>query len=470
MSIDGERPETGKDGQSAPLTWAEFDQLLETMTAELRSESAAESDGTVDEALDLPTADAPPADGDPEHEPTKVGAERAAGRGIAAEPREEALPAFLTAQYGRNWSERGVEEFLASAVGGRRPAPECAARTRALAAGATLLVAVAAASASMAYLTPQTEDDAAPTAQVKRAGYVAGASLLEEQALGVKVAPAPLTPRTVKVTLVRADRDDAGLHEDVTLVHSDAPSPGVADALRLHRPTAARSGDAQHPEAAPATAAPGPDAALRLPDGAGSARATIDASGGPTAVADARQSAGGVRQAATARATVDTPEPTTLASLEGSASAEPPPGHQDAAGAPAEDLGANRTGEEDVEAMLTRADGLMQSGDVASARRLLERAADTGDAHVAATAYGPAAVSRLPALMLVLDGAAAASDAPGQPDEVVAAPGAYAGVPAAGGHEASSQGWLDFCSAKFRSFDPETGMYRGYSGKKQYCR
>ena len=30
--------------------------------------------------------------------------------------------------------------------------------------------------------------------------------------------------------------------------------------------------------------------------------------------------------------------------------------------------------------------------------------------------------------------------------------------------------WFDYCAAKYRSFDPETGRYRTYSGKYRMCR
>jgi hypothetical protein len=49
-------------------------------------------------------------------------------------------------------------------------------------------------------------------------------------------------------------------------------------------------------------------------------------------------------------------------------------------------------------------------------------------------------------------------------------PARYAGIPPAGGYQAGSQAWVTYCSAKFRSFDSETGTYQGYSGKQRYCR
>ena len=36
--------------------------------------------------------------------------------------------------------------------------------------------------------------------------------------------------------------------------------------------------------------------------------------------------------------------------------------------------------------------------------------------------------------------------------------------------DADRQGWLDYCRAKYRSFDPATGMYRATSGELRPCR
>ncbi len=30
--------------------------------------------------------------------------------------------------------------------------------------------------------------------------------------------------------------------------------------------------------------------------------------------------------------------------------------------------------------------------------------------------------------------------------------------------------WYDYCAAKYRSFNPETGYYRTYSGRYRFCR
>src|SRR5918994_2186637 len=106
------------------------------------------------------------------------------------DPGEEALPAFLTAQYGRSWSERTIEELLASAVGGRRAAPKRAARPPAFAiAGVTLTVAVAAASTSMAYLTSWPEGDAVLAGRLKQDGFAVDAALLNSEPLDMKAVP-----------------------------------------------------------------------------------------------------------------------------------------------------------------------------------------------------------------------------------------------------------------------------------------
>lgn len=43
---------------------------------------------------------------------------------------------------------------------------------------------------------------------------------------------------------------------------------------------------------------------------------------------------------------------------------------------------------------------------------------------------------------------------------------AYRGAPVAAG----SEDWYRYCSAKYRSFNPQTGMYRGYDGQYHACR
>jgi len=42
-------------------------------------------------------------------------------------------------------------------------------------------------------------------------------------------------------------------------------------------------------------------------------------------------------------------------------------------------------------------------------------------------------------------------------------------VPGAGGYAPFSPGWVDYCSSKYRSFNPQTGMYLGYDGYRHYC-
>jgi BA14K-like protein len=222
-----------------------------------------------------------------------------------------------------------------------------------------------------------------------------------------------------------------------------------------------------------------------------------------------------------------------LASVEGVVGAKPLPDRFGAVVASTEGPVTARMSEQDVEALLARADGLLQSGDIASARQLLEQAADTGDAEAVATAHGSAAISRLSVLVLVLNDVTASADALGPSDKAVvpaqsrqtrnpvsrdpvvrASPekgeelrppehgesqplaradvartlpiatfrrlvraaatqqpaGPYGQLPPAGGHLAGSQAWLDYCSAKFRSFDSKTGTYQDNSGKQRYCR
>ena len=39
----------------------------------------------------------------------------------------------------------------------------------------------------------------------------------------------------------------------------------------------------------------------------------------------------------------------------------------------------------------------------------------------------------------------------------------------AGSLEPWSQGWYEWCDARYRSFDPERGTYRGYDGRDHFC-
>lgn len=39
-----------------------------------------------------------------------------------------------------------------------------------------------------------------------------------------------------------------------------------------------------------------------------------------------------------------------------------------------------------------------------------------------------------------------------------------------GAYEAWSPQWYDYCSRKYRSFNPNTGYYTTYGGKKRFCR
>jgi BA14K-like protein len=40
----------------------------------------------------------------------------------------------------------------------------------------------------------------------------------------------------------------------------------------------------------------------------------------------------------------------------------------------------------------------------------------------------------------------------------------------AGGFEPWSRDWFRYCSNRYRSFNPDTGTYRGYDGRDHFCR
>ncbi|MGU3575815.1 BA14K family protein [Brucellaceae bacterium C25G] len=48
-------------------------------------------------------------------------------------------------------------------------------------------------------------------------------------------------------------------------------------------------------------------------------------------------------------------------------------------------------------------------------------------------------------------------------------PSAPAPVQYRGGAQPWSQAWYNYCSQKFRSFNPKTGTYRGYDGANHFC-
>lgn len=39
----------------------------------------------------------------------------------------------------------------------------------------------------------------------------------------------------------------------------------------------------------------------------------------------------------------------------------------------------------------------------------------------------------------------------------------------AGGFEPWSRGWFRYCANRYRSFNPDTGTYRGYDGRDHFC-
>lgn len=42
-------------------------------------------------------------------------------------------------------------------------------------------------------------------------------------------------------------------------------------------------------------------------------------------------------------------------------------------------------------------------------------------------------------------------------------------APIYGGYEPWSPGWYSYCSERYRSFNPNTGTYRGYDGQDHFC-
>ncbi len=48
--------------------------------------------------------------------------------------------------------------------------------------------------------------------------------------------------------------------------------------------------------------------------------------------------------------------------------------------------------------------------------------------------------------------------------------GSVGAVPPAGGYPAGSEGYLRYCSAKYRSFDAASGTFMGNDGQRRYCR
>jgi hypothetical protein len=419
MTTDGERPQLERGNQSATSVWTDLEQLIDTvdqhidtLTREPRSESAAETSVT-DEAQVLPASHGDQRYGVSKGEAECVDSHEVAANAPAANPDQDALPAFLTAQYPRRRSKWIIEEFLASAVGGQRPAPECTVRARVFAAaGAVLLVAIAAASTSMAYLTSWPEGDAASAGRLKQNGFVADAALLDAEPPDTEAVPgqadAVSKPRTVRMTPVKVDRRDAEPLGDVTLAHAAAPLMAAYAPWRS-RPSATPAGGAQD-KAAPGVARPLADETGEIE----SARSVLQGDGGRVPVADARESA---RDAwpATADEPLPMTAPVTLASVE--AGSERPPAGTYVTGTPAADSTTIQTDPQDIRALLERANSMVQSGDVASARAMFQQAADTGDAYAAGTSYGSAVISRLPALMMVLNDAAATPDALGSPEE-----------------------------------------------------
>jgi hypothetical protein len=52
-------------------------------------------------------------------------------------------------------------------------------------------------------------------------------------------------------------------------------------------------------------------------------------------------------------------------------------------------------------------------------------------------------------------------------------PAYYYGPPppyARGYYDPDYEAWLDYCFSRYRSFDPRSGTYLGYDGRRHYCR
>jgi hypothetical protein len=43
-------------------------------------------------------------------------------------------------------------------------------------------------------------------------------------------------------------------------------------------------------------------------------------------------------------------------------------------------------------------------------------------------------------------------------------------VPRSGSYEPWSAAWYDYCESRYRSFDPRTGTFLGYDGRRHFCR
>lgn len=62
----------------------------------------------------------------------------------------------------------------------------------------------------------------------------------------------------------------------------------------------------------------------------------------------------------------------------------------------------------------------------------------------------------------IIGGAAASAAAASEPTVVV--------VPDASGYVAGTEAWLQYCSDRYRSFDPQSGTFLGYDGMRHDCR
>ena len=127
-----------------------------------------------------------------------------------------------------------------------------------------------------------------------------------------------------------------------------------------------------------------------------------------------------------------------------------------------------------IERLLERGKGLLENGDIASARLLFLRVAAAGDGRGArgvGMTYDPSVYARLPVAGLTPDRAQAefwykkAGDTASFVLELKTPPAAEPVKPQA----QQSAAWRAACARKYKSFVPSTGLYTALSGAKRRC-
>ncbi len=150
-----------------------------------------------------------------------------------------------------------------------------------------------------------------------------------------------------------------------------------------------------------------------------------------------------------------------------------PPGTPDA---PAPDTVQPSLTVAQLDRMLERGEALLMSGNITSARLLFMRVVAAGDPRGAiwvGMTYDPDMYARLPVAGIKPDREQAefwykkAGQRPIYPtgDNIVAAPAAPDNSQKPGSAE-----WIAACARKYKSFEPATGRFTTYSGKKLRCR